>query len=100
MAAEAGRGKAKYGDTNMQMKKTLIMTTVIFNCGCVPNLNVASYEDELSNWVGKSEYTLYSEWGYPNATYSVDYNTFIVTYIKSYKEPIGGDKEPYAAEMY
>lgn len=84
----------------MQIKKKLLMLLIFLAGGCVPKHDIATYQSKLSAWIGKSEYQLYAEWGYPKVTYSVGPDTFIVTYIKSYNEPVDGNTEPYTDEVY
>lgn len=81
------------------MKKILSAFLLLGLASCVNQPTAARYEDALSAWIGQSEEALYSEWGYPNTTYSVGPDSFIATYIQSYNEPIDGDTEPYAADM-
>ncbi len=77
-----------------------IFLTLFLVAGCMFNRpSSAKYEDELSKWIGQSEENLYSEWGYPNTTYSISGNSFVATYIKQYKEAIDDDKTPYADSM-
>ena len=70
------------------MKKLLNAFLVLGLASCVNQPTAARYEDALSAWIGQSEEALYSEWGYPNTTYSVGPDSFIATYIQSYNEPI------------
>ena len=64
------------------MKKLLNAFLLLGLASCVNQPTAARYEDALSAWIGQSEEALYSEWGYPNTTYSVGPDSFIATYIQ------------------
>lgn len=60
--------------------------------GCA---NSQNYENQLQNWVGVSQETLYESWGTPNNEFYIAPGEKQVTYIKNSNTPIDDETDPY-----
>lgn len=73
----------------------MLILCFLFLMGCVSDQN--AYNNELQNWVGMSQETLYESWGTPNNEFYVSQNEKVVTYVQNDgNSPIDGNTQPYA----
>lgn len=69
------------------MRKSLITAMLILACtGCGSayfyHPTPEAYNRSISQWIGFGAAELYADWGYPQATQSIDDNTYLETYYK------------------
>ena len=60
--------------------------------GCA---NSQNYENQLQNWVGVSQETLYESWGMPNSEFYIAPEEKQVTYVKIDNGAIDDETDPY-----
>lgn len=58
-----------------------------------------TYNQQLQNWVGMSQESLFYTLGEPNNVDFITPGTKVVTYVKINNGPIDGNTEPYAGEI-
>lgn len=64
--------------------------------GCA---NSQNYENQLQNWVGVSQETLYESWGTPNSEFYIAPGEKQVTYVKIDESAIDDETDPYQGEI-
>lgn len=76
------------------MKKTIFF--LMFLMASCSHINGAiSYQENLQQWVGMPEISLYDSWGTPSSVWTIDEETKVVTYVTSSNKPINGETNPY-----
>ena len=76
------------------MNKKWLMALCILS-GCSHLNGAITYQENLQQWVGMPEPSLYDSWGTPNAVWNVDSQTKVVTYVSQENAPINGNTDPY-----
>lgn len=55
------------------------------------------FENEVQQWIGRSESQLYQAWGAPNQTYDVTAQEKVLTYVRRSDH---GSRSPYGDDVY
>lgn len=77
------------------LMKKWIFSFAFLVSSCAGSNGAIKYQENLQQWIGMPEPSLYDSWGMPTTVWNIDPQTKVVTYISRENTPINGDSDPY-----
>jgi len=65
--------------------KYFLLCVIGFLVSC--SHGAVTYQEQISKWIGKSEYVLYSTWGKPDKVFAMDETSYVWVYERANLKP-------------